>query len=310
MPNTNTPDDTCFDASGNNDASGNASALLFDMHDAEAMENDLQRKVNQFMAIRRGEEPCRDKTYIVFDLEFRWDRDAYAAYCVADGENASPKIRWPFDKIAAASWMMMRFRGHDAVPEITAPVIMAANTSSEREMVEALFAALDAEPNAVLVSWGGENRDYPVLRRCAAAYDLRLPLQISRSRPYDPARLDLCMATSVGGKPVHLPELAAALSIPAKPSQSNSIGRLIEQGKWPLVRQQVLADVLSTSVLAVYHLASHGVVACDRADTLVALATAAKLAAPGDSFLTKTFVPWADHIKVRSRLRGVIDAAA
>ena len=137
-----------------------------------------------------------------------------------------------------------------------------------------------------------------------------MPPQLRESRLYHPAKLDLCMAMSVGAECVHLPELAAGLAIPAKPSPSRSIGQMIEQGRWPAVREQVLADVLTTSVLAIYHLASHGVVTCNRADAVLALATAAKLAAPTDSFVTKTFVPWANGVKVRSRLRGVIDAAA
>lgn len=314
MPNANNPDATGFDGCASDNASDNisdnANALPFDLRNAEAMENDLQQMVNQFMAIRRGEEPRREKTYIVFDLEFCWDRDAHAAYHIAEGKSAPSKIRWPFDRIAAASWIIMRFRGDDAVPVISEPIIMASDTASEREMAEALFAALDTGPNAVLVSWGGENRDYPVLRRCAAAYELQLPPQLRESRLYHPAKLDLCMATSIGGDCVHLPELAAALSIPAKPSPSRSIGQMIEQGKWPAVREQVLADVLTTCVLAIYHLASHSVVTCNRADTVLAVAHAAKLAAPTDSFVTKTFVPWANGVKVRSRLRGVVDAAA
>ncbi|WP_197274563.1 hypothetical protein [Novosphingobium sp. AAP83] len=308
MPNANTRDATGFDARACDNISDNASALPFDLHDAETLHLALQQQLHSFVSAKQP-----DKTYIVADCEFRWNNTASDGYRAAEGASAPKRIRWPFDTIAAASWTVMRFKANETV-EIEQPVVMSAqgadDTATERQMVEAFFAALAAEPNAVLISYGGETRDFAVLRRCAATYDLQMPPQLRESRLYHPAKLDLCMAMSVGAECVHLPELAAALSIPAKPSPSRSIGRMIEQGKWPAVREQVLADVLTTSVLAIYHLASHGVLTCNRADAVLALATAAKLAAPQDSFVTKTFVPWANGVKVRSRLRGVIDVAA
>lgn len=312
MPKNTTPDTTGLtgaDLTAKSLTASDAPAPMpFNLHDAEALHLALEQQIHSFVSAKQP-----GKTYIVADFEFRWNTTVSDGYRAAEGASAPKRIRWPFDTIAAASWMVMRFKANGAV-EIEPPVVMSAQepdgTAAERQMVEAFFAALAAEPNAVLISYGGETRDFAVLRRCAATYDLQMPPQLRESRLYHPAKLDLCMAMSMGAECVHLPELAAGLAIPAKPSPSKSIGQLIEQGKWADVREQVLADVLTTGVLAIYHLASHGVITCNRADTVLAMATAAKLAAPVDRFVSKAFVPWASHMKVRSRLRGVIDAAA
>lgn len=268
----------------------------------------LSREADEYMIGRSGHEPAPVRSYIIADLEFRWNESALEAYRTAEGAAVPGRVRWPFDTIAAASWMVMRLRAGERVPEIEPPVVMTAETASERDMAEALFAALAGEPGAVLVTWGGEVRDFAVLRRCAVTHELVLPPQLRDGSPYNRARLDLCRATSVGADCVHLPELAMAMAIPTKPSPSRSIGKLIAQGQWLAVREQVLADVLTTAVLGVGHLASHGQITCNRADTLVAIAGAAALSAPDSAFVSRSFAPWARQIKVRSGLRGLITA--
>jgi hypothetical protein len=281
-----------------------------DMNDEDiAFFESLSREADEYMSGKGEDELPPVRSWLVADFEFRWDRAGYESYRAAEGQSASPKIRWPFDRIAAASWMILRFRRGEAVPEIEPPVVMTIEQSSEREMAEALFMALSAEPEAVLTSWGGEVRDFAVLRRCAASHELLLPPQLRDGSPYSRQRLDLCRATSVAADCVHLPELAMAMGIPAKPSPSRCIGKLVEQEQWPAVREQVLADVLTTSALCVGHLEAHGHIACNRADTMVAMAGAAALAAPDSMFLARSFAPWARQAKIRSGLRGLITAA-
>ena len=133
-----------------------------------------------------------------------------------------------------------------------------------------------------------------------------LPPQLLDLSPYAAERLDLCSEVSVRAKPVHLPEYAAAAGVPAKPSPSKSIGQLVENGRWPEVRDQVLADVLSTAVLALRHLSSRGEVTCDRHGAVMAMAEAASTALPASEFVKRTILPWARGQKARASLKGTV----
>ncbi len=286
----------------------NSRACTFDATSAfpTSLGEALEREAQLYLTERNGEIVRRGRTYIVADFEYRWCREAFKAYQAAEGRDVRSEPLWPYCEIVAASWLVMRFRAGEPVPEIEPPVVMAADSSSEREIVEALFSVLAADPFAKFVTWGGEAKDHAVLRRCAATLDLVLPLQLRDGSPHCPSRLDLCRATVVQADKVHLPELATAVAIPAKPHRSRSIGRLVEEGRWPDVREQVLADVLTAVVLAVRHLTSHAEVRCERADTMVAIADAASAAVPASAFVKRTFAPWAKAARVRAGLRGAI----
>lgn len=268
----------------------------------------LEREAQLYLSQRNddGERPAQ--TFLVADLEFRWNRPLFDAYLVAEGCDARSKPLWPFDLIGAASWLVLRFRAGEAIPEIEPIVVMAEDEASDREMVERLFDALSADPHTVFVSWGGEVRDLAVLRRYAATLGLLLPPQLRDGSPNARSRIDLCRAVTVQAKPVHLPELATAVSIPTKPSPSKTIGKLVEASKWREVRDQVLADVLTTSVLLVRHLLSHCQVTCNRTDTMVAIADAAALGAPASEFVKRQFAPWAKAGRIRAQLPGLIRA--
>ena len=246
------------------------------------------------------------QTIIVADFEYVYDRDRHAAYRVAEGASAEPTIRWPFHRIAAASWIVLRFVAGEALTQIEKPIVLTAETMSEAVMVVALFDALRAEPNAQLVTWGGETKDFAVLRQVAMMEDLVLPAQLADLHPHSDRRLDLCLATSVAAKTVHLPEIAAAMSIPAKPSPSKCIGPLVEAGAWPEVAEQVLADVLTTSVIALMQMGSAGRIRIDRPASLLAIAQAAGEAFPSSQFCKRTFAPWARARHAASSLRGTI----
>ena len=45
--------------------------------------------------------------WIFADLEYAYDRDRYANYRKAEEHAAEAKIRWPFHRPVAASWMIV-----------------------------------------------------------------------------------------------------------------------------------------------------------------------------------------------------------
>ena len=257
------------------------------------IERHLAREANLFAARGSAGNQDRTRTYIVADFEYGYDWDRHNGYSVAEGADAEEKIRWPFHRVAAASWCVMRFKRGSDTPEIQGPVVLSADDHSEKEMVSAFFDALDQEPGAVLVTWGGEHKDLAVLRRTAGEFDLIMPHQLRELSPVSDRRIDLCVAVSIRAESVHLPEYAAACSIPAKPSPSKTIGELVEKGKWGDVEEQVLADVMTTAIIMLRHLKSHGLVRCAIPACSLALANAAANANPDSEFLRRTFKPWA-----------------
>ncbi|MEL7691476.1 hypothetical protein [Citromicrobium bathyomarinum] len=246
------------------------------------------------------------QTIIVADFEYAWDRDRHDAYRVAEGASAEPTIRWPFHRIAAASWIVLRFVAGEAVPEIGKPIVLTAETMSEAAMVAAFFDALRAQLDAQLVTWGGETKDLAVLRQVAMMQDLVLPAQLADLHPHSDRRLDLCFATSVAAKTVHLPEIATAMGIPAKPSPSKSIGPLVEAGAWREVEEQVLADVITTSVIAIMQLGAAGRIRIDRPASLLALAQAVGEAFANSQFCKRSFALWARARHAEAGLRGTV----
>lgn len=266
----------------------------------------LEREARMYLAQRDDGARKPTRTYIVADFEYRWRREDFANYRRAEGADTREEPLWPYHEIVAGCWLILHLRAGEVVPEVVVPAVMAADHATEREIVEALFAALVAAPFATFVTWGGEAKDLAVLRRCAASYDLLLPHQLRDGSPHCRSRLDLCRATTVQAKPVHLPELALAVGIPSKPNPSRSIGRLVEEGRWPCVREQVLADVLTTSALAVRHLTSHGEIACDRFQAMTAIADAAAVASPISTFVKRSFAPWSKAAAIRAKLKGAI----
>ena len=283
------------------------------MHiETECFEEALERQARKFLGLDGGGRRARrgPQRIIVADFEYRWDRSRYEGYRVAEGESAEPKVRWPFHRIAAASWMQLRFDSGEEVPTAENVIVLAEDDVSEQEMVTQFFEALRQFPTAQLVTWGGEVKDLAVLRRCAGEFGLVLPPQLLDGSPHARERIDLCRAVTVQAKSPHLPEYAAATSIPAKPSPSKQIGQLVEQGDWSKVREQVLADVMTTSVITLRHLASHGEIAIDAEASAIAIGEAALSAVPESSFLRSTYRPWARDRQRAAGLRGVVYRAA
>lgn len=246
------------------------------------------------------------QTIIVADFEYAYDRDRHDAYRVAEGASAEPSIRWPFHRIAAASWIVLRFVAGEVLPEIAEPKVFTAETMNESKIVAAFFDALRAQTDAQLVTWGGETKDLAVLRQVAMMQGLVLPAQLSDLHPHSDRRLDLCFATSVAAKTVHLPEIATAMGIPAKPSPSKSIGPLVAAGAWRDVEEQVLADVITTSVIAIMQLGAAGRIRIDRPASLLALAQSVGDAFPNSPFCKRSFAAWARARHAEAGLRGTV----
>ncbi len=278
--------------------------------DFDQMALDLALQAKLFSARRDTDKPAAVRTYIVADFEYKYDRGLYKCYTTAEGKDAEDTVRWPFHRIVAAAWTVMRFRPGDDIAEIETPVVLSAETMDERQIVSAFFEALTAEPSACLVTWGGECKDLAALRKTAGEFGLLLPAQLRDLLPYSAKRLDLCNAVSVQAKSVHLPEYAAACSIPAKPSPSKHIGKLVEAGDWPAVKDQVLADVMTAAVIAVRHLTSHGIITCRPQQSVLALAEAMVLVLPAREYFSRTVKRWAENEVVQTKLRGVLYRAS
>ena len=277
----------------------------------QGFEEILAREARLFAA-RSSEDGNVDRPtrLIVADFEYRWDRARYDAYRVAEGSDAERSIRWPFHRIIAASWLQLRIDPGVEIPTVEEIRVIVDDDATEMEMVALFFDALHQASDACLVTWGGETKDLAVLRRCAGEFGLVLPPQLIDGSPHARERIDLCRAVTVQAKSPHLPEYAAATSIPAKPSPSKQIGALVEASAWNKVREQVLADVMTTSVIALRHLVSHGAITIDRASANVAIGEAVLAAIPGSDFTAKVFRPWARDGARSARLRGTVYRAA
>lgn len=270
---------------------------------------DLEQQARSFAARNSGEEGRSTRSLIVADFEFLWDRSRHHGYKTQEGKDAAA-IRWPFDRVAASSWISLTFVAGEISPRIEGPFVRTMEDSAEVDIVESLFDALRADNRASFFTWGGEFRDLPVLRRCAAEHGLLLPDQLRNLSPHASERVDLCRSVAGLAENPHLGEYAAALSIPAKPIAASSIGKLVERSEWKPVREQCLADTLATALLAVRHWIALGQIACDQMATDLAIVEAAQAAQPNSEFVTRTLKLWAQARHARSRLKGAVYHAA
>lgn len=268
----------------------------------------LERDARNFSARSKAgnSDPQRPLRIIVVDCEYAYAHDRYAGYAVAEGRDGKFDIRWPFHKVAAACWAVLRFDPCAEVPVVEELRLLANDEADEPSIVSALFTALLQYPDAIVTTWAGEFKDHAVLRRCAAEHVMLLPHQLRDLNPYSAKRLDLCKAVAGCAGTVHLPEYAAASGIPCKPSPSKSVGKLVEHGAWLAVRDQCLSDVLATSVIGLRHLRANGVISCHPQRSLMVLAEAAAKAMPASQFVKATFAPWTRSQDVASRLKGKV----
>ncbi|MGY6551257.1 MAG: hypothetical protein ACXIT4_05100 [Erythrobacter sp.] len=278
---------------------------------AAQLENILMQEKRLFEARPdRHENRETGARWIILDLEYAYDRERHSAYKVAEDTAAENNVRWPFHQPVAASWMIVHHNPVTDVITIEDTCIIAVDIMDERTLVQTVFDVLNAHKTAVLVTWGGENKDVAVLRHRASMHGLLLPNHLRDPSPRSGARFDLCYHVSGGAKNVHMPEYAWASDIPAKPAPSKDIGPLVQAGKWHQVREQALADVLTTAVIGLRHFKSHGIILSDLPAAYCAMADAAAAAMPSSQFAKTTFAPWARHQGTLAKFKGMVYRAA
>ena len=105
-----------------------------------SFEEILEREARLFAARSGGDgQSDRPTRLIIADFEYRWDRLRYDAYRVEEGCDAEPLIRWPFHRIAAASWLQLRIDPGEDIPVIEDVVVVTENEAPEFEMAEQFF---------------------------------------------------------------------------------------------------------------------------------------------------------------------------
>ena len=275
-------------------------------------EGSLEREALAFAARSAQTDAPRRRmrSYIIADFEYCYDHDRHRAYMVSEGEGAERSIRWPFHHVAAASWLKLDYDPASETVSVAEAQVIALDEMPEAEIIATFFAFLEAHPTAVLVTWGGEYKDFAVLRRSAEDFNLLLPPQLLEQSPNARERRDLCNSVSVMAKSVHLPEYAAACSIPAKPSPSKSVGDLVVRGAWRAVREQVVADVITTSIIALRNRVSHREIICDLPAIYAQLSKAGAAAMPGSRFVALTLEPWVKGQAAAAKLKGRIYRAS
>ncbi len=280
--------------------------------DLAVWERSLERQANAWLAARARDGATCPRVYLVCDFEYRFRCETHGAWAYGRepkydhlGRRKKEKVRWPFQTIAAAAWMVVRFDGNSDVPEIADPVVMTLADHAEIDILRGFFDALDGiGREAKMLTWGGEARDLAVLRYQACRHGLDLPVHLRDTSPHARERIDLCRSTAVQADPVHLDEYAAGAGIPAKPSPPEAIGKLVEASEWDAVKDHVLADVLTTTIVALRWLSATGKIGCDRERSAMAVADAALAACPDSAFLIRDFKPWARDRLRSAALRG------
>jgi hypothetical protein len=221
---------------------------------------------------------------IVSDFEFVYDMQSFRRYQYAEGDPTENWCRWPYHHVCAAAWLPLTFRPGLDQPEIGQIVAMTSDPFCEQAIVAAYLSAVHANPDALLYSWGAEQKDWPVIRKVAMETGMPLPNQLTDMRPHAPSRVDLCNSTSGQARCVHLPEYAYACGLPTKPLPSRGIGNAVLQGRWSEVEEQVCADLLTTSIIAARHLMAFGLCQADIRKTEQAIANAFAQSRPQSRF--------------------------
>ena len=231
-------------------------------------------------------ERLTTETFCIFDFEYAYDLDSYDAYRRADDIDGEYNCKWPYHHVVAGAWALITYPAGASQPVIRDVSVYDARTHDEFALTTAFFDVLDRNPDVVPVGWGIESKEMPTLRRTAATHGLILPKRLRDSHPYSRDRIDLCNVLKGQGHFVHMPEYAHAVGIPAKPMASKAIGKAVQHGQWDKVREQVLADVLTTAIIANRHLISTARISGDVYSSDAAIFANISAACPWSQWLT------------------------
>lgn len=243
--------------------------------------------------VRAADGPVR---FLIADLEFAYDHAGFAHYRTVEGDPTKGLCRWPWHHVTAGAWMLVTFLPGRPEPLVGPVTVVTAATHSEKAIAESYFDAIQLAGNPLCVSWGGEQKDVHVLRRIASEHGLALPRALIDASPRARERLDLCNAVSGQAPCPHLPEYARAVGVPTKPNASKDIGALVMASDWDAVAEQVVADVMTTAVIAVRHAIAHGMVAADLDSAEQAVCAAAAAALPASTFLAQAPIRLRMHL--------------
>lgn len=274
------------------------------IHDPRLLEQDNITRLDFEAAAfsrKKSFERLMPQSFLVFDFEYSYDTDRYEAYRRADQVDSEYRCKWPYHHAVAGAWAMITYLPGAIQPIINNVTVLDASTHDEFTIVSRFFELLDRCPQAVPIGWGSEGKELPTLRRTAATQGLVLPVQLRDTHPHTRDRIDLCNAVKGQGHFVHLPEYAKAVDIPAKFIASKSIGLAVEHADWREVREQVLADVLTTAIIANRHVISMGRVGGDvhHSDAAIFASLAAEY--PWSLFLTLHNRGWDEHRRGQSQ---------
>lgn len=196
------------------------------------------------------------KHFAVLHIEVINAMAAYANYRRLDPGAA--QLRWPFKKTCAAS--VLTFSIQDGVFEFGTLRSFAA--ADEAALLRQLFVLLRQLGDHTLVTWGGLHHDLPILRVGAAEHQLKLPSAlIHGARAHGERRhWDLAAETAAGaGHRVDLAEIACRLGLPAKLGGCGSlVPQLVQDRKWRRLSEIGEADAVTTALVLVSRLCSHG----------------------------------------------------
>jgi len=247
---------------------------------AQALHDDIRR-----FKEKAGREKQGALRLLVSDFEFRYDMDAFRRYQTDENDATKGWVRWPFCHVVAGAWTCLTFRADTNVPDISPIVTLVADEQCEQAIVEAYFQAIEAHTGAILTSWGGEQKDVPVLRRVAGECGIAMPTQLRDLRVHASTRLDLCNATSTQARCVHLPEFCTATGIPSKAFPSKHVGHAAASGHSEIVAEQVRSDLFATAIVATRHAISHAMTSVNVVESEQAIARAFAEAYPRSHFL-------------------------
>ncbi len=271
----------------------------------ESVASDSYATSLDFEAIAFSRQRSLDRltteTFCIFDFEYEYDIARYDAYRRADDVDGEYKCKWPYHHAVAGAWALITYPAGALQPIIHNVSVYDARTHNEVTLVGTFFGLLDRYPNAVPVGWGTECKEMPTLRRTAATHGLVLPKRLRDSHPYSRDRIDLSNILRGQGHFVHMPEYAHATGIPAKPITSKAIGKAVEHGRWDEVREQVLADVLTTAIITNRHLISAARVSGDVFASDATIFAELAAACPQSHWLNLHNRGWDTHRRCQAR---------
>ncbi len=204
------------------------------------------------------------KSIVAASFAYARDDARYEAYCSDLGEAAAYRLRWPFWRIVAGSWVVARFPGCQDRPVVEAFETRIQPECDETDIVDELFEALTAEApdpdhTAQLVTWGAPHDDVLSLRRVAQMQGRILPPQLRSAESAAAHRIRLSELTCDGREQLHLAEYVRGLELRGIPVPGHYLPHLVREEAWAKIAEHCAANAMLTAICAARHFASEGI---------------------------------------------------